>query len=238
MASGATVAPGRMHGRGPCSPAWARAPRANTPTRGEHHGLPWTRARHITTASDRWPTDSLVLAMNARGDTAVHTVHGDRHEVSVLAVDRKTGLLAFMQTQDCGGLANPVHLAIAPDWRAPVRNPTTWANRAERSWYCPSRPTVCSAPCSSSGLPETGPHRRATFASNRASAPSPPAAASSRAGQGGWTGCSSSPSNRGGWRRLTGSTMPRRRRAAAPGLPPALPRLRGQRARLDGRYGI
>lgn len=60
-------------------------------------------------------TNPSFLAMNARGDR-LYTVHGDGHEVSVLAVDRETGLLAFMQTQDCGG-RNPVHLAIAPDGR-------------------------------------------------------------------------------------------------------------------------
>ncbi len=55
------------------------------------------------------------LALNARGDR-LYTVHGDGHEVSVLAVERDSGRLSHLQTQDCGG-RNPVHLAIAPDGR-------------------------------------------------------------------------------------------------------------------------
>ncbi|MBS0469052.1 MAG: lactonase family protein [Proteobacteria bacterium] len=60
-------------------------------------------------------TNPSFLALNAAGDR-LYTVHGDGHEVCVLAVDQATGKLPLMQTQDCGG-RNPVHLAIAPDGR-------------------------------------------------------------------------------------------------------------------------
>ncbi|WP_326538826.1 lactonase family protein [Pseudorhodoferax sp.] len=55
------------------------------------------------------------LALNRGGDR-LYTVHGDGHEVSTFAVDRHTGHLQRLQTQDCGG-SNPVHLALAPDGR-------------------------------------------------------------------------------------------------------------------------
>lgn len=60
-------------------------------------------------------TNPSFLALNARGDR-LYTVHGDGHEVSVLAVERESGRLAPLQTRDCGG-RNPVHLAIAPGGR-------------------------------------------------------------------------------------------------------------------------
>ncbi|MDB5895089.1 MAG: Lactonase, 7-bladed beta propeller [Rhodoferax sp.] len=52
------------------------------------------------------------LCLNRRGDR-LYTVHGDGHEISVFAVARHDGTLAFLQRQDCGGL-NPVHLALDP----------------------------------------------------------------------------------------------------------------------------
>ncbi|HQQ69274.1 MAG TPA: lactonase family protein [Alicycliphilus sp.] len=65
---------------------------------------------HIQTVSDL--TNPSFLALSAAGDR-LYTVHGDGHEITVLAVDRESGRLAHMQTRDCGG-RNPVHLAIAP----------------------------------------------------------------------------------------------------------------------------
>jgi 6-phosphogluconolactonase (cycloisomerase 2 family) len=53
------------------------------------------------------------LALNKRGDR-LYSVHGDGHEVSVFRVDRASGLLSFMQQQDCQG-RNPVHLALDPN---------------------------------------------------------------------------------------------------------------------------
>ncbi len=53
------------------------------------------------------------LTLNKRGDR-LYTVHGDGHEVSVFRVDRASGLLSFMQRQDCQG-RNPVHLALDPN---------------------------------------------------------------------------------------------------------------------------
>jgi 6-phosphogluconolactonase len=55
------------------------------------------------------------LALNQGGDR-LYTVHGDGHEVSVFSVDPESGLLTFMQRQDCEG-RNPVHLALDPSER-------------------------------------------------------------------------------------------------------------------------
>ena len=52
------------------------------------------------------------LALN-KARSRLYTVHGDGHEVSVLAVDPATGRLRLLQRQVCGGL-NPVHLALDP----------------------------------------------------------------------------------------------------------------------------
>ncbi|EJE53338.1 3-carboxymuconate cyclase [Acidovorax sp. CF316] len=52
------------------------------------------------------------LALNS-DRSRLYTVHGDGHDVSVLAVDPEHGTLSLLQTQECGGL-NPVHLALDP----------------------------------------------------------------------------------------------------------------------------
>jgi len=52
------------------------------------------------------------LALNARGDR-LYAVHGDTTRVSAFAVDRASGKLAPLNTQDTQG-KNPVHLAIDP----------------------------------------------------------------------------------------------------------------------------
>lgn len=68
---------------------------------------------HVQTVAEL--VNPSFLAVNAAGDR-IYTVHGDGHAVSVLARDAATGLLALLQTQDCGG-RNPVHLAIDPTGR-------------------------------------------------------------------------------------------------------------------------
>jgi 6-phosphogluconolactonase len=55
------------------------------------------------------------LTLNRVGDV-LYTVHGDHHEVSAFRVDRTTGLLTWLNTQDCQG-KNPVHLALDPTGR-------------------------------------------------------------------------------------------------------------------------
>lgn len=57
-------------------------------------------------------TNPSFLALN-RDRSRLYTVHGDGHEVSVLAIDPANGTLTLLQTQECGGL-NPVHLALDP----------------------------------------------------------------------------------------------------------------------------
>lgn len=52
------------------------------------------------------------LTINRAGDV-LYTVHGDYHEVSAFRVDRPTGCLTWLNTQDCQG-KNPVHLALDP----------------------------------------------------------------------------------------------------------------------------
>jgi 6-phosphogluconolactonase (cycloisomerase 2 family) len=52
------------------------------------------------------------LTLNRSGDV-LYTVHGDHHEVSAFRVDRPTGRLTRLNTQDCQG-KNPVHLALDP----------------------------------------------------------------------------------------------------------------------------
>lgn len=51
------------------------------------------------------------LALNAAG-TRLYAVHGDRQEVSALAVDRASGRLAMLNQRSTGG-RNPVHLALS-----------------------------------------------------------------------------------------------------------------------------
>lgn len=55
------------------------------------------------------------LTLNHAGDV-LYTVHGDHHEVSAFRVDRITGRLTWLNTQDCQG-KNPVHLALDPTGR-------------------------------------------------------------------------------------------------------------------------
>lgn len=55
------------------------------------------------------------LTLNRAGDV-LYTVHGDHHEVSAFRVDRPTGRLTWLNTQDCQG-KNPVHLALDPSGR-------------------------------------------------------------------------------------------------------------------------
>jgi 6-phosphogluconolactonase len=55
------------------------------------------------------------LTLNRAGDV-LYTVHGDHHEVSALRVDRPTGRLTWLNTQDSQG-KNPVHLALDPTGR-------------------------------------------------------------------------------------------------------------------------
>ncbi|MBV7485384.1 beta-propeller fold lactonase family protein [Bordetella sp. BOR01] len=52
------------------------------------------------------------LALNARGDR-LYAVHGDTTRVSAFAIDRASGKLALLNSQDTQG-KNPVHLAIDP----------------------------------------------------------------------------------------------------------------------------
>lgn len=55
------------------------------------------------------------LALNATGD-CLYTVHGDMSTVSAFGVDRRSGALVFLNSQDTGG-KNPVHLALDPAGR-------------------------------------------------------------------------------------------------------------------------
>ncbi|MGJ7491470.1 lactonase family protein [Variovorax sp. ZT4R33] len=55
------------------------------------------------------------LALSANGEF-LYTVHGDESEVSAFKVDRRTGLLHFVNRQDTQG-KNPVHLALDPTGR-------------------------------------------------------------------------------------------------------------------------
>lgn len=55
------------------------------------------------------------LALNAAGDF-LYTVHGDMSSVSAFGVDRLSGALVFLNSQDTGG-KNPVHLALDPAGR-------------------------------------------------------------------------------------------------------------------------
>lgn len=55
------------------------------------------------------------LTLNRAGDV-LYTVHGDHHEVSAFRVDRQSGHLIWLNTQDCLG-KNPVHLALDPSGR-------------------------------------------------------------------------------------------------------------------------
>jgi len=55
------------------------------------------------------------LALSADGEF-LYTVHGDRSEASAFKVDRRTGRITLLNTQDTGG-SNPVHLAIDPSGR-------------------------------------------------------------------------------------------------------------------------
>lgn len=55
------------------------------------------------------------LALSADSEF-LYTVHGDESEVSAFKVDRRTGLLRFINRQDTHG-KNPVHLALDPTGR-------------------------------------------------------------------------------------------------------------------------
>lgn len=55
------------------------------------------------------------LALSADGEF-LYTVHGDETEVSAFKVDRRTGLLRFINRQSTQG-KNPVHLALDPTGR-------------------------------------------------------------------------------------------------------------------------
>lgn len=55
------------------------------------------------------------LALSANGEF-LYTVHGDQSEVSAFKVDRRTGLLSFVNRQSTQG-QNPVHLALDPTGR-------------------------------------------------------------------------------------------------------------------------
>ncbi len=55
------------------------------------------------------------LALSANGEF-LYTVHGDESEASAFKVDRRTGLLTFINRQSTQG-RNPVHLALDPTGR-------------------------------------------------------------------------------------------------------------------------
>lgn len=55
------------------------------------------------------------LALNRAGDR-LYCVHGDHSEISAFSVDKRSGLLTFLNRQSCEG-KNPVHLALDPSER-------------------------------------------------------------------------------------------------------------------------